>query len=305
VLARQRRKLGLPGKMLARNTGSSGSRACVSLSCAEGRSRMWLARVCSTVVAGMPLIRFSTSLSTWMPAPERTTRQIARCHVTAGFDKQRRVTIGRTQSELAAGAAIGASDSSRASAEKSSPARARSTTRCALRLGAATWAALASSGSASNTCEMIQFGWQGTLQLLLVPQVLVDLEFGHPHFLVDVALAHPHQHQLVAQLLAELVARSIPSRASRLYISGHVDLVLARDVELGLIDRGVVDADAGIARLLQLRALVDQALQRTGGQLAYWLSPACCDWASWRPRRWASWRTWWLVIGSEFTTATM
>ena len=100
----------------------------------------------------------------------------------------------------------------------------------------------------------------GALVLLLITQVLVDLKLRHAHFLVDIALANASQGQLFAQLAAKLFA--VDAVFGQAFVDlRQLQLVLARNVLLCLVNRSVVDLDPGLSGCLQLSPFVDQALQ--------------------------------------------
>ena len=99
----------------------------------------------------------------------------------------------------------------------------------------------------------------------LLAHELVDFEVRHLHPRIYVAFTHTDQDELVAQLLAVLgLANTVSRQASAQ--RGHVDLVLCGHVLFGLVYRQIIDADARFFGKLQLRLLVDHALQYQAGQ---------------------------------------
>ena len=76
----------------------------------------------------------------------------------------------------------------------------------------------------------------------------------------DLALAHPLDHDLVANVLAEL-GEGNAFLAQPLAQLGQRHLVLGRHVEDGPVDLGVVDARAGLARIGDQHPLVDQGFE--------------------------------------------
>ena len=86
------------------------------------------------------------------------------------------------------------------------------------------------------------------------------LGVAHLDLVVHLALAQPRQEDLLAQVLAPELERHAVGlqRAPEL---GQRHLVALGDALHGAVELQLVDADAGLARHLQLRLLEDQALQ--------------------------------------------
>ncbi|OQC12354.1 MAG: hypothetical protein BWX79_01166 [Alphaproteobacteria bacterium ADurb.Bin100] len=95
---------------------------------------------------------------------------------------------------------------------------------------------------------------------LLFQDELVDVDLGDAGLGFQFALAHLGQQDLVAQVFPKLADRhSVLGQATAQL--RHGDLVLAGNRKLGLIHRGVVHLDAGLAGELHLGLLVDHAFQ--------------------------------------------
>jgi hypothetical protein len=89
---------------------------------------------------------------------------------------------------------------------------------------------------------------------------LIDLGIGDPDPAHDLALAHPLDHDLVANVLAEL-GEGHAFLTQPLAQLGQRHLVLGRHVEDGPVDLGVVDARARLARIGDHHPLVDQGFE--------------------------------------------
>jgi len=188
--------------------------------------------------------------------------------VAAGLDEQGRVTVGGTQPELAAASAVRRiREFARQRREVLAGTRPVDHALRA-RLGRSHLLGACVLGQGQQHVREIDRRRQGPLQLLLVAQVLVDLELRHPHLLVDVAFPQAGQHELFTQLLAELGPVDAVSCQALVHLR-HIDQVLACDVQFGLVHRRLLDAQAGFTRMVQLRALVDQALERACRQLGH------------------------------------
>ena len=92
-------------------------------------------------------------------------------------------------------------------------------------------------------------------------QEIVDLGVAHVELAVDLAVAQPLHHDLVADLLAILgVGDAFALHRLPEVLRRH--LVLLRDARNRPLDLEVVDAHAGLLRVLHQRALGDQPLEQ-------------------------------------------
>ena len=113
----------------------------------------------------------------------------------------------------------------------------------------------------------VQFGIGLRRGALLVDQA-VDLEVGDADALVDLALADALDHHLVAQVGAK--AREID--AVGLHAVAQLvqrQLVLLRDALHRTVEVGLVDLDAGLARVGDHDPLFDQGVQRLASQFGF------------------------------------
>ena len=106
-------------------------------------------------------------------------------------------------------------------------------------------------------------GWVVGLGLLVL-QVLIHLKIAHAHSGLYLALAQSREQDLLAQLFSEAFHLHAIHHHAAAQIC-HAELVLAGYRLLSLIHRGVVHLQAGVARQLQLGALVNELVQNGFG----------------------------------------
>ena len=87
----------------------------------------------------------------------------------------------------------------------------------------------------------------------------IDLAVAYLDLVVDFTLAQPGEQDLVAQVRRE-ASKGTPSRSRGAKI-GERHACLFRDALDRAVDLHVVDPDAGVARLLELRLVEDQPLE--------------------------------------------
>ena len=88
----------------------------------------------------------------------------------------------------------------------------------------------------------------------------VQVLLADPHPPIDLALSKTSEQQLIAQILTKaLKAQSFAGHAQAQV--GHADLVLASHIFCGLVHGFIRDANATLARGLELGALRNQALE--------------------------------------------
>ena len=92
-------------------------------------------------------------------------------------------------------------------------------------------------------------------------EVVVDLGVGDEDLAVDLAVAQPLDHDLAADVLDGTCGTTMPSRSSILRNSSADSLFSCAMRRIVALDRRVVDADAGLLRVLQQRALGDEPLE--------------------------------------------
>jgi hypothetical protein len=88
----------------------------------------------------------------------------------------------------------------------------------------------------------------------------IDLAVVHLDLVLDFALAEPREQNLLAQVLAPGVERDVVALEGAAEI-GQRHLVVLRDALDRAVELEVVDPDAGVARLLQLRLVEHQPLE--------------------------------------------
>ena len=94
---------------------------------------------------------------------------------------------------------------------------------------------------------------------------LVNIRLTHAHPWLDVAFTQTRHGQLGTKVLTELRDRNFLLDQPLAQL-GDVQLILAGNIDLRLVNRRVVHLDTGLAGVLDLRPLVDQALEDLPGQ---------------------------------------
>jgi hypothetical protein len=106
----------------------------------------------------------------------------------------------------------------------------------------------------------------GSSGRLALNQMAVDLLIADAHARINLAFTQTDQGDFVAHFAPiALRTHAVGLHAPQQLVDA--DLVLARHIGHGLIDRSILDAYARIGGHLHLRALDDQALQDLAGQL--------------------------------------
>ena len=101
---------------------------------------------------------------------------------------------------------------------------------------------------------------------LLFLEIAINILIRHPHTGLNIALMQAADQHTFPQLRAKRgQIRALFDDTLAQF--RHVNLTLAGDHLFGLVNRSVVHPNAGFTGHLQLRALIDQSLQRIAPQL--------------------------------------